>query len=271
MSNDANPTPELSHNSTDDILSPPPDEHPPSPLFFSPAFKAHLINTKSQTTPLADLWLSEEDSDLKVICGDYSWPVHRSIVCSQSDFFRGALRGDFKEAHEGRVVITDETPMNDHRLLSFFYLGDYERYPSRFYEMCTSDDKYDEERWPVTSVADESYATRCTLEMRRIGDKYGCFGLLKEAEEQMTKMITWACLSDVSVTLAIQVFRATGADDCLRTATEKVLFRLFKDIAEDGPHRAGEIRPDLLHALLEENNDFAMELVRVFLGIVPAY
>ncbi|KAK5696414.1 hypothetical protein LTR17_024215 [Elasticomyces elasticus] len=91
----------------------------------------------------ADLFRTSKYSDLTVTCGGLEWNVHKSIICTQSDFFAKACDGSFRvrgkiesdvksriltikqEAKEARIDLSSD----DHRavaaLLYFFYHGDY--------------------------------------------------------------------------------------------------------------------------------------------------
>jgi hypothetical protein len=56
-----------------------------SPLHFKPLQES-----------LKRLLDSSKYSDLTIQCDDQQWLVHKSIVCSQSDFFSAACDRDFK-------------------------------------------------------------------------------------------------------------------------------------------------------------------------------
>ncbi|RPA75665.1 hypothetical protein BJ508DRAFT_311756 [Ascobolus immersus RN42] len=53
----------------------------------------------------ASLFLNPTYSDFTIACGYYTWPAHRAFFCSQSDFFKAALSGGFKEAQESKITI----------------------------------------------------------------------------------------------------------------------------------------------------------------------
>ncbi|OJZ79520.1 hypothetical protein ASPFODRAFT_213264 [Aspergillus luchuensis CBS 106.47] len=44
---------------------------------------------------LANMRLNPKYSDFTILCGDESFPAHKCIVCPQSEFFSGAMDGDF--------------------------------------------------------------------------------------------------------------------------------------------------------------------------------
>jgi hypothetical protein len=47
-------------------------------------------------------------SDLTIVCGDKSYPVHRALLASRSSFFDGACRNPFREAESGIIDLTED-------------------------------------------------------------------------------------------------------------------------------------------------------------------
>ncbi|KAK4926606.1 hypothetical protein LTR49_006540 [Elasticomyces elasticus] len=84
-----------------------------------------LQQTVALSKGAADLFRTSKYSNLTVMCGGLQWNVHKSIICTQSDFFAKACDGSFREAKEARIDLSDD----DHRavaaLLYFFYHGEY--------------------------------------------------------------------------------------------------------------------------------------------------
>ncbi|KAJ5890771.1 uncharacterized protein N7473_006999, partial [Penicillium subrubescens] len=70
------------------------------------------------------VYFSEECSDLTIVCGDKVLKAHRLVVCSQSDYFRKACCGIFKEAHQP-IKFPDKHPTVMEKVLGYFYTGDY--------------------------------------------------------------------------------------------------------------------------------------------------
>ncbi|KAM5442950.1 hypothetical protein MferCBS31731_001823 [Microsporum ferrugineum] len=75
---------------------------------------------------MRDLLLQGSYSDMEITCEDFTFKVHRAIVCTQSHFFKGALSGDFKEATARTIDLPDDDLETIERVLSFIYLQDYE-------------------------------------------------------------------------------------------------------------------------------------------------
>ncbi|KAJ5995185.1 hypothetical protein N7481_002162 [Penicillium waksmanii] len=74
---------------------------------------------------LLDAFLQGTYSDMKITCGDFTFNVHRLVVCSQSSFLEGALRGGFKESINGVIDLPDDDIECVERILSFLYVKDY--------------------------------------------------------------------------------------------------------------------------------------------------
>ena len=49
-------------------------------------------------------------SDLTIICGDKTFPVHNAFLSSRSNVFRAMLSNETKEAKERKVEIRDVSP-----------------------------------------------------------------------------------------------------------------------------------------------------------------
>ncbi|KAI7467862.1 hypothetical protein D0860_01894 [Hortaea werneckii] len=70
---------------------------------------------------------SEEHSDVTIICQDRQWKAHKFLLCAQSEWFRKACAGPWKEGKSGRITLKDDPQVVDallHWLYNFDY-GDY--------------------------------------------------------------------------------------------------------------------------------------------------
>ncbi|RYO90126.1 hypothetical protein DL766_002476 [Monosporascus sp. MC13-8B] len=70
-----------------------------------------------------DLLRSGELSDATIICEDRTFAVHRSIICSRSEWFRAALDGPYVVAKESSVTIEEIPADKVWWLLQFIYGG----------------------------------------------------------------------------------------------------------------------------------------------------
>ncbi|KAK3290947.1 uncharacterized protein B0H64DRAFT_331528 [Chaetomium fimeti] len=62
-------------------------------------------------------------SDVTVKCADWTWDLHKNILCSRSEWFDKALTGGFEEAKTGVVEIQDFNPEVIDCLLAYIYTG----------------------------------------------------------------------------------------------------------------------------------------------------
>ncbi|KAK0653104.1 BTB/POZ protein [Cercophora newfieldiana] len=69
-------------------------------------------------------------SDCVVRCGERTWAVHKVILCTQSEFFKAALLGEFKEAKDSEVVLEDQDPDTVNHALRYMYTGTFNHIPS---------------------------------------------------------------------------------------------------------------------------------------------
>ncbi|EMR63842.1 putative btb poz domain protein [Eutypa lata UCREL1] len=71
-----------------------------------------------------DLLKNGKFSDATVKCDGKTWAVHKSILCSRSEWFEKALNGHFMEAATSIVTIEEITAEKVEWLLTFIYGGD---------------------------------------------------------------------------------------------------------------------------------------------------
>ncbi|KAK8070683.1 BTB/POZ protein [Apiospora hydei] len=56
------------------------------------------------------LYKNELFADAEIVVGDEKWPIHKSILCTRSDWFGKALAGPFKEAITNKLDVTGHDP-----------------------------------------------------------------------------------------------------------------------------------------------------------------
>ncbi|OJI97995.1 hypothetical protein ASPVEDRAFT_147284 [Aspergillus versicolor CBS 583.65] len=76
-------------------------------------------------TTMKDLFLHSQFSDMTVTCQGFTFKVHRSILCTQSDFFKAAMNGNFKEGKGLTVDLPKDDLETIERVLSFLYFNYY--------------------------------------------------------------------------------------------------------------------------------------------------
>ncbi|RPA71751.1 POZ domain-containing protein [Ascobolus immersus RN42] len=252
---------------THDALHPPTpvDSRAPSPSFIrSSSYDPKPEPASSVTSACARLLLNEEFSDFKIKVEGMTWPAHKAVVCSQSEFFKVALRGDFLEAQEGTIAIPDETAKNIYRLLRYLYTGDYHDFPTHWYDEESNVEAIQEfrelDRSPLFDMMDWSeirYSSRSNLAMYRLADKYGIPGLARLACDKLYFAVrNLGTVDDIAI-IAHDVYSATDKkDDPLRKVVREVMF--------DGPLITDWREMDGCEAmmcLIRDHGDFALELV----------
>lgn len=61
--------------------------------------------------------------DLRLSVNDHWWPAHRFVLSASSEVFAKMLMGNFKEAREGHIVMTDVSPVVVEMMLDHLYTG----------------------------------------------------------------------------------------------------------------------------------------------------
>ncbi|OCL12364.1 hypothetical protein AOQ84DRAFT_386178 [Glonium stellatum] len=74
---------------------------------------------------LRSLFKSGDYSDFKIVCGNNTYPVHKAIICTRSDYFARVVRFG-KEAGEGKITFPEEEAEMVELILKYFYELDYE-------------------------------------------------------------------------------------------------------------------------------------------------
>ncbi|KAL5332136.1 BTB/POZ protein [Aspergillus crustosus] len=80
--------------------------------------KEHLLDL------IASLHLNSEYSDLKIICKGRTFPAHKLVVCSRSEYFKRACFGEFKETRDP-IRLDNTDPVLLEKVLEFLYTGNY--------------------------------------------------------------------------------------------------------------------------------------------------
>ncbi|KAK8023841.1 histone acetyltransferase MYST2 [Apiospora rasikravindrae] len=70
-----------------------------------------------------ELFNNELFSDAKVTVGDKTWPVHKSILCFRSEYFRKVFTGPFSEAATNHLTIEGQDAAAVGAILHYLYTG----------------------------------------------------------------------------------------------------------------------------------------------------
>ncbi|MCJ1476210.1 hypothetical protein MMC13_004876 [Lambiella insularis] len=64
-------------------------------------------------------------SDARILIGDVILPVHKSVICIQSEYFEKAFQESFVEESSGELRFNDGSGAAHWRVLEYMYIGDY--------------------------------------------------------------------------------------------------------------------------------------------------
>jgi len=74
----------------------------------------------------SNLFIDETTSDVKIICGEKTFPCHSAILSARCPVFRAMLKTDMEETRVGMVKITDFSPKVVEAMLRFIYTSSSE-------------------------------------------------------------------------------------------------------------------------------------------------
>ncbi|KAI8938190.1 hypothetical protein NX059_005854 [Plenodomus lindquistii] len=83
------------------------------------------VPTLELMSALASLFESGKYSDLTIVCGAKSYPVHRALLATRSTFFEGACSNGFREAESGIIDLTEDDAEAVEHMVHYFYHNDY--------------------------------------------------------------------------------------------------------------------------------------------------
>ncbi|KAJ5273066.1 hypothetical protein N7478_008191 [Penicillium angulare] len=78
----------------------------------------------TRLTKVISVFLKDEYSDMKIVCGDKTFPAHKLVVCRRSTWFKVACGSGFKES-SGEINLTDKDPILVQKILEYLYNSDY--------------------------------------------------------------------------------------------------------------------------------------------------
>ncbi len=64
-------------------------------------------------------------SDYTIVCQGVEFAVHRNTICPKSPFFAKACNGDWREAHNNRLDMSEEDPDTVRKVIYFLYANEY--------------------------------------------------------------------------------------------------------------------------------------------------
>ncbi|KAL5371984.1 hypothetical protein PMIN02_012710, partial [Paraphaeosphaeria minitans] len=73
-------------------------------------------------------------SDATVVIHDKQLPVHRSVICTQSEYFENAFKEAFAEGSSGVLTFNNDSAAAHWRVFEYLYTGDYSDDLSHFFE-----------------------------------------------------------------------------------------------------------------------------------------
>lgn len=69
------------------------------------------------------LFRQEQFSDATLVVNGEKWPVHKSILCTRSEYFEKAFTGKFREANTSELIIDGHSTLAVDNVLHYLYTG----------------------------------------------------------------------------------------------------------------------------------------------------
>ncbi len=88
---------------------------------------------------------NSDTADVQVVCGDTTFPCHKSFLAARSSVFKAMFygSGNFVESNDGKVTIMDFKPEEIKEFLTFVYSGECNFEDVEPWQMLALADKYD--------------------------------------------------------------------------------------------------------------------------------
>ena len=93
-------------------------------LLFTCLFSIHTVSLDlPQESHLSNLWDKKEYADVVFLVDDERVPAHKAILASKSEYFRGLLYGEMKEASMEEIPLPDVPLDAFKKVLQYAYTG----------------------------------------------------------------------------------------------------------------------------------------------------
>ncbi|KAL8913676.1 MAG: hypothetical protein Q9171_001526 [Xanthocarpia ochracea] len=84
------------------------------------------VHEKDLVARMASSLRSGKYSDLTITCKGRTFKVHRHVLCMASKFFAAACDGEFQEAEQRKINLSDDDPDAVVRMLAYLYTSTYD-------------------------------------------------------------------------------------------------------------------------------------------------
>ncbi|CAL8073096.1 unnamed protein product [Orchesella dallaii] len=126
------------------------------------AFQNKAILETAKNIDCKDFYLSEDLSDVVLVCKGQKFPAHKFLLSCRSSVFDRMFRVSMKEVAEGRVVIEDMEPQVLEEMLRFMYCGHISTLEEFCIDLFQAADKYDIE--PLKILCENEMTNRVSPE-----------------------------------------------------------------------------------------------------------
>ena len=82
------------------------------------------MSFSDENTVTADLWHKREFADVVISVAGREFPAHKMVLATQSEYFRGLLYGNMKEALMSKISLPEDIlpPDTFEKVLKYFYI-----------------------------------------------------------------------------------------------------------------------------------------------------
>ncbi|KAL3469489.1 BTB/POZ protein [Aspergillus californicus] len=182
---------------------------------------------------MRDLLLNGDYSDMTVTCEGHTFRVHQAVLCSQSPFFKGAMKSGFKEGISHAIELPADDVGTVERVVTFIYYEDYEQDG----HVLDLESKTSIPSIPPSTGKEQRSASYNNLRVYIAADKFGIEPLKKLASERFEHCCKKTVDDDSFLEVIEDVMTMAPHDLILQAIISRVVAANVESLVDNGSIR----------------------------------